>query len=109
MVSNIVVVPKKNGQIIVCIDFTNFNKACSMHPYPLPRISNLVDVTSGYQRQSFLDAFSGYNQIPLYEHDQIHTSFITDTTLYYYTVMPFGLKNAGATYQKTMNKIFKTT
>lgn len=92
---NIVAVPKKNGQIRVCINFTNLNKTCPMCPYPLPRISDLVDATIGYQRLSFLDAFSGYNWIPLYQPDQIHTFFVTDSGLYCYIVMPFGLKNIG--------------
>ena len=56
---------------------------------------------------SFMDAFSGYNQIPMYEPDQEKMAFITNQGLYYYKAMPFGLKNAGATYQRLMNKIFK--
>lgn len=55
---------------------------------------------------SFMDAYSGYNQIPMYDVDKEHTSFITDHDLYYYKVMPFGLKNAGATYQHLVNKMF---
>ena len=55
---------------------------------------------------SFLDAYSGYNQISLFEEDQIHTAFVTEWGLYYYKHMPFGLKNAGATYQRLMNKMF---
>lgn len=60
-VSNIVVVPKKNGKIWVCTDFTNLNKVCPMHPYPMPRICDLVDATTGHERMFFLDTFSGYN------------------------------------------------
>lgn len=104
-VSNIVAVPKRNGMIRICIDFTNLNKACPMHPYPLPRVSELVDATAGHERLSFLDAFSGYNQIPLYKPDQEHTTFITSRGLYCYTVMPFGLKNAGASFQLFMNTV----
>lgn len=99
--------PKKNNQIRVCIDFTNLNKSCLMHPYPLPSINDLVDATVRYQWISFLDTFFRYNQIPLQEEDQIHTSFVIDWILYCYRVMPFGLKNIGATYQKFVNTIFK--
>ena len=88
------------------MDFTNLNKACPTHPFPLPKITDLVDATAGHERLSFMDAFSGYNQIPMYEPDQAHTTFITDNGLYCYRVMPFGLKNAGATFQKFMNKLF---
>jgi len=61
---------------------------------------------AGHELLSFMDAYSGYNQIPIYVPDQDHTSFITDRGLYCYKVMPFGLKNAGATYQRLVNKMF---
>ena len=59
-----------------------------------------------HQLLSFMDAFSGYNQIKLVEADQEKTSFVTSQGLFCYKVMPFGLKNAGATYQRLMNKMF---
>lgn len=105
--ANIVAVPKKNGKIRVCIDFTNLNKACPSDPYPLPRIIDLVDATAGYERLSFMDGYSGYNQIPMFKDDQEHTSFITDKGVYCFLVMPFGLKNAGATYQRLVDEMFK--
>ncbi|XP_026420211.1 uncharacterized protein LOC113316206 [Papaver somniferum] len=104
---NIIVVPKKNGKIRVCIDFTNFNKACPSDPYLLPRIPDLVDATSGYERLSFMDGYSGYNQIPLHKDDQEHTAFVTDKGVYCCVVMPFGLKNARGTYQRLVNEMFK--
>ncbi|XP_026414336.1 uncharacterized protein LOC113310015 [Papaver somniferum] len=88
--SNVVPVPKKNGKIRICIDFTDLNKACPSDPYPLPRIRDLVDAPSGCGRQSFMDGFSGYNQIPLFEEDQEYTAFVTDRGVYCYTVMPLG-------------------
>jgi len=91
----------------MCIDFTDLNKACPKDNFPLPRIDLLVDSTSGHQLLSFMDAFSGYNQIQMVEVDQKKTSFITDRGLYCYKVMPFGLKNAGATYQRLVNKMFE--
>ena len=97
---------KKNGKWRVCIDFTNLNKACPKDSYPLPKIDQLVDATAGYERMSFLDAYSGYNQIKMSEKDRIHTAFITERGLYCYKVMPFGLKNAGATYRRLTNRMF---
>ncbi|KAI5334139.1 hypothetical protein L3X38_024272 [Prunus dulcis] len=90
-----------------CIDYTDFNKACPKENFPLSRIDQLVDSTSGNQLLSFMDAYSGYNQIMMYDDDKAKTSFIIKRGTYCYKVMPFGLKNAGATYQRLMNKIFK--
>ena len=84
----------------------NLNKACPKDSFPLPKIDQLVDATAGSERMSFLDAYWGYNQIRMNKKDRIHTTFITERGLYCYKVMPFGLKNAGATYQRLINKIF---
>jgi ribonuclease HI len=104
--SNTVVVRKKNGKWRVCIDFTDLNKACPKDPFPLPRIDQLVDSASRHARLSFLDAFQGYHQIPMNPADQEKTAFITPRGTYCYRVMPFGLKNAGATYQRMVTKMF---
>ncbi|RVX02709.1 Transposon Ty3-I Gag-Pol polyprotein [Vitis vinifera] len=104
--ANVVVVPKKEGKWRVCVDYTNLNNACPKDSFPLPRIDQIVDSTSGQGMLSFLDAFSGYHQIPMSPDDEEKTAFITPH-LYCYKVMPFGLKNAGATYQRLMTKIFK--
>lgn len=90
----------------MCVDFTDLNKACPKDCFPLPRIDQLVDSTAGHEVLSFMDAFSGYNQIRMAEFDQEKTSFATDRGIYCYTVTPFGLKNAGATYQRLVNKMF---
>ncbi|RVX18269.1 Transposon Ty3-I Gag-Pol polyprotein [Vitis vinifera] len=79
----------------------------SKRQFSLPRIDQIVDSTSGQGMLSFLDAFSGYHQIPMSPDDEEKTAFITPHGLYCYKVMPFGLKNAGATYQRLMTKIFK--
>ena len=91
----------------MCVDFTDLNKACPKDSFPLPRIDQLVDATSGHEILSFMDAFSGYNQIRMNPTDEEATSFITDKGTYCYKVMPFGLKNTGATYQRLMYKIFE--
>ena len=106
--ANPVVVKNKNGKWRVCIDFTNFNKACPKDSFPLPHIDRLVEATAGHELLSFMDAFSGYNQILMNPDDQEKTSFITKRGTYCYKVMPFGLKNAGATYQRLVNKMFST-
>ncbi|KAM1318155.1 hypothetical protein ACFX2H_003327 [Malus domestica] len=66
----------------------------------------LINSTAGCELLSFMDAYSGYNQILMNPPDQEHTAFTTDSGLYYYKVMPFGLKNAGATYQRLVNSMF---
>jgi ribonuclease HI len=104
--SNTVVVQKKNGKWRVCIDFTDLNKACLKDPFPLPRIDQLIDSAARHARLSFLDAFQGYHQIPMNPADQEKTAFITPRGTYCYRVMPFGLKNAGSTYQRMVTKMF---
>uniref|UniRef100_A0A2N9HA60 RNA-directed DNA polymerase n=1 Tax=Fagus sylvatica TaxID=28930 RepID=A0A2N9HA60_FAGSY len=104
--ANVVMVKKANGKWRMCVDFTDINKACPKDSFPLPRIDQLVDSTAGHRLLTFMDAFSGYNQIMMDESDQEKTSFITSKGLFCYRVMPFGLKNAGATYQRLMNKMF---
>uniref|UniRef100_A0A2N9IAR1 Uncharacterized protein n=1 Tax=Fagus sylvatica TaxID=28930 RepID=A0A2N9IAR1_FAGSY len=106
--SNTVVVKKKNGKWRVCIDFTDLNKACPKDPFPLPKIDQLVDATSGHQRMSFLDVFQGYHQIAMNPVDEEKTAFITPRGIFCYKVMPFGLKNAGATYQRMITKMFSS-
>ena len=100
-------VKKANGKWRMCVDFTNPNQACLKDSFPLPRIDQLVDSTAGHKLLTFMGAFSGYNQILMAEEDQEKTAFITSQGLYCYRVMPFGLKNAGATYQRLVNQMFK--
>ena len=105
--ANTVVVKKKTGKWRVCVDFTDLNKACPKDPFPMPRIDWLVDATVGHPRMSFLDAFQCYHQIPLALEDQEKTAFMTPVENYHYKVMPFGLKNAGSTYQRMMIRMFE--
>ena len=88
------------------VDFTNLNHACPKDSFLLPRIDQLVDSTAGHELLTFMDAFSGYNQILMKKEDQEKTAFVTSHDLYCYNVMPFGLKNASAMYQRLENQMF---
>jgi ribonuclease HI len=105
--ANTVVVKKKNGKWRVCVDYTNLNDACPKDCFPLPRIDQLVDATAGHARLSFMDAYRGYHQIAMDPLDEEKTAFISPRGTYCYKVMPFGLKNAGATYQRMVSKMFE--
>ena len=104
--ANVVVVTKKGGKWRICVDYIDLNEACPKDSFPLPCIDQIVDATARHGILSFLDSFSGYQQIPMHPPDEEKTTFITPYGLYYYNVMPFGLKNAGATYQRMVTRIF---
>ena len=106
--SNIVPIMKKNGKLRVCIDFRNLNSATPKDDYPMLIADMLVDTATSHNILSFMDGYSGYNQIFIAEEDVSKTVFQCLGALgtYEYVVMPFGLKNVGATYQRTMNSIF---
>ena len=92
-------VPKKDGKVRMCVDFRDLNKASLKDDFPLPHINILIDNVAEHALLSFMDGFLGYNQIKMVPEDIEKTSFITPWGMYYYKVMPFGLKNVGATYQ----------
>ena len=104
--ANVVVIPKKGKKWRVCVDYMNLNDACPKDSFPLPCIDQIVDASTGHGMLSFLDAFSGYHKIPMHPLDAEKTSFITPHELYCYNVMPFGLKNDGATYQRLVTMMF---
>ncbi|XP_058758232.1 uncharacterized protein LOC131631452 [Vicia villosa] len=104
--ANIVPVPKKDGKVRMCVDYRDLNKASPKDDFPLPHIDMLVDNTAKFNVFSFMDGFSGYNQIKMAPEDMEKTSFITPWGTFCYKVMPFGLKNAGATYQRAMTTLF---
>ena len=102
---NVVVVPRKGSKWRVCVDYIDLNEACLKDSFPLPRIDQ-IDAAVGQGILSFLDSFSEYHQIPMHSPNAEKTSFITQHGLYCYNVMPFGLKNVRATYQRLVTKIF---
>ena len=106
-ISNVVPVYKKNGKLRVCIDFRNLNKATPMDGYPMPVADLLVNAAAGHRIISFMDGNAGYNQIFMAEEDIPKTAFRCPghVGLFEWIVMTFGLKNAGATYQRAMNFI----
>ena len=91
----------------MCVDYTDLNKACPKDSYLLSIIDQLVDSIACHRPYSYIDAAQGYYQIPMKKEDEEKTSFITHEGLYYYMVMPFGLKNAGAIYQRLMNYVLQ--
>jgi hypothetical protein len=108
-VSNIVPVEKKNtGKIRVCVDFRNLNRVTPKDEYPMPMADMLINSASSNQVISFLDGNAGYNQIFMAEEDVAKTAFRCPgfVGLFGWVVVTFGLNNAGATYQRTMNVIF---
>ena len=88
------------------MDFRNLNKACPKDEFPLPHMDMLIDSAVEHAMFSFKDGFSGYNQIRMSLKDVAKTAFRTPIRNFYYTIMPFGLKNACATYQRAMTAIF---
>jgi ribonuclease HI len=106
-VSNLVPVRKKNGEIRLCVDFRNLNKASDKDNYPVPPMEQILQQVSGSERLSLLDGFSGYNQVLMSPSDQLKTTFRTPWGTYAYRKMPFGLINAGATFQRAMDIAFR--
>jgi hypothetical protein len=107
-VSNIIPMEKKNtGKIQVCIDFRNLNKATPKDEYPMPIADTLINYASRHWVISFLDGNVGYNQIFMTEEDMSKMHFCCPgfISLFEWDVLTFGLKNAGATYQRAMNLI----
>ena len=103
--ANIVLVKKANGKWRMCVNFTDLNKASPKDLYPLPSIDALVDNASVCKLLSFLGAFFGYNQIRMHPRDECKMRFMKKLSSYFYKVMPFGLKNVGATYQRLMDRV----
>eukprot|EP00253_Pinus_taeda_P016514 PITA_16514 len=102
-IANLVVVRKKNGEIKLCVDFRNLNKCSKKDNYPLPKMEHLLQKVLGARVMSFLDEFSGYNQIVVHLEYQEKIAFTTPWGTFMYSKMPFGLMNVGATFQRAMD------
>ncbi|MCO5551829.1 hypothetical protein L7F22_005332 [Adiantum nelumboides] len=106
-VSPIVVVPKKNGKLRVCVNLKKVNAATIRDNYPLPITDHVIERVAGREAYSFLDGFSGYNKLAIKSEDQHKTAFATEWGIFAYRVMPFGLTNAPTTFQRLMSHAFK--
>ncbi|XP_069146111.1 uncharacterized protein [Solanum lycopersicum] len=104
--ANVVPVAKKDGKIRICVDYRDLNKPSPKDNFPLPNIHIFIDNCAKHEMQSFVDCYAGYHQILMDEEDVEKMAFITPWGVYHYRVMPFGLKNAGATYMRAMTTIF---
>lgn len=102
----IVVVKKKIGKPLVCINFTKLNKAYPKNSFLLLMIDTLVNAKPGNEMMSFLNAYSLYKQILMHLDNQENTSFMIERWIYCYKVMPFVVKNVRATYKLLVNKMF---
>ncbi|GJZ95464.1 reverse transcriptase domain-containing protein [Tanacetum coccineum] len=107
-ISNPVLVKKCDGSWRMCIDFKILNSACPKDYYPLPSIDCKVEAVMGFKYKCFLDAYKGYHQIQMAREDEEKTAFYTEQGTYCYMKMPFGLKNAGATYQRLVDSTFQS-
>ncbi|GKC08511.1 reverse transcriptase domain-containing protein [Tanacetum coccineum] len=104
--SNPVMVKKHDNSWRMYVDFKDLNKACPKDGYPLPEINWKVESLCGFPFKCFLDAYKGYYQIQMAKEDEEKIAFITSQGIFCYTKMPFGLRNAGATYQCLVDKAF---
>ena len=89
-----------------CIDFHDLNWAWPKDNFPTPFIDKIIDVCTGHEVFSFMDGFAGYNQIQIWKEDHYNTAFTTPWGTFTYQVIPFGLKNARATFQRAMMYCF---
>ncbi|GJU55218.1 reverse transcriptase domain-containing protein [Tanacetum coccineum] len=97
---------KHDGSWRMCVDFTDLDKACPQDCYPLSEIDWKVESLCGYPFKCFLDAYKGYHHIQMAVSYEEKTAFHTSHGVYCYTKIPFGLKNADATYERLVDKAF---
>jgi hypothetical protein len=105
-VANLVLVRIKNGEIRLCVDLRNLNRSSWKDDYPLPKMEHILQRVTGESRMSMIDGFSGYNQVYVLPEDREKTTFTTPWGTFMYAKIPFGLMNAGETFQRAMDIAF---
>jgi len=105
--SSIVIVPKRNGKLRICIGFKKLNANTKKNPYPLPFTNEVLNIIARYEAYFFLDGYSRYHQIFMIIEDRYKITFVTNWGVFIWKVMPFGVKNEPLTYKKTITKAFK--
>ena len=107
--SPMVIVPKKAGGVRICVDYRQLNQHTKFDSYPMPRVDELLDAIGQARYLTMLDLCKGYWQVPLKEEDQTKTAFASPIGLFQFTVMPFGLCGAPATFQRLMDTVLRGT
>ncbi|KAL6458124.1 hypothetical protein MHYP_G00333540 [Metynnis hypsauchen] len=105
--SPVVLVPKKNGELRFCVDFSKLNSVSAFDPYPMPRADELVERLGRAKYLTTLDMCKGYWQVPLDQQARELTAFRAPSGLYHFTKMPFGLQGAAATFQRLMDRVLR--
>jgi len=103
----LVIVPKKNGKLRICVDYHKLNAQTKKDSLPLPFLDLILDSIVGYEMYSFMDNYSSYNQVKMAEESKDKMAFISEWGAYAYNIMPFGLCNTPTTFQKVVTKTFK--
>eukprot|EP00731_Ephydatia_muelleri_P004053 Em0002g229a len=105
--SPIVVVPKRNGELRLCVDYRRLNSVSQVDSYLMPRIDELIDRVGKANFITTLDLTTGYWQIPMADKDKCKTAFVTPFGSFQFTVMPFGLSGAPASFQRLMDRLLQ--